>query len=238
MSKAFIVLGNARSGTTLVTGILQALGVNMDADFGKAGKNAPKGFRESLAAHTINTEIFELAAKEPIPKQQGNHWIDVHWWPPELEDILAQKDKMAPKIEEFVNTYSVHELWGFKNPKTTITVDLFLPYLENPHFVVTLRNPLTNAIACHELFKITFPHALWVTNYYNYRITQFYEKYKEQYPFIFVNFEEIRNDPVGTARLVADFVGVELDRAKTKEIKKFVVRKKATPPLCWQSKDI
>ncbi len=229
MIKTFVVLGNARSGTTLATGILKALGVAMDADYGKPSVHAPRGFCESLDAHLINTKIFQLAAKEPIIEG-----IDAHWSPPDHNDILAQKPFVEKDIINFVNKFSQdHELWGFKNPKTSLTIDLFLPHLENPHFIIMQRNPLTNAIACHKIFHLPFDYTYKVVNYYNYRLAEFYMQH--HYPTIFLNFEEIRAHPIQIAKKLAKFVQVEFDAEKRERIEEFVVKETQKHVLYWES---
>lgn len=231
MAKTFVVLGNARSGTTLATGILKALGVAMDADYGEPDINAPKGFYESLDAHLINTKIFQLAARETLIED-----IDAHWSPPEHHDILAQKPFVEQDIIDFVKKSSAnHELWGFKNPKTSLTIDLFLPHLENPHFIITQRNPLTNAIACHKIFRLPFDYTYKVVNYYNYCIADFYMKH--DYPTVFLNFEEIRKHPVQIAEKLAVFINVEFDAEKRERIEEFVVEENKKRPLYWQDNE-
>jgi hypothetical protein len=227
MSKTFVVLGNARSGTTLATGMLRALGVAMDADYGPPDENAPKGFCESLDAHLINNKIFHLAAREAIITG-----VDSHWSPPTREDILAQRPLVEADIINFIAKFaSKNELWGFKNPKTSLTIELFLPHLPNPHFIVTQRNPLTNAIACHELFHLPFDYTFQVVNYYNYQIANFYARYK--YPTLFLNFEEIRNNPHQIAIKLAEFAQVEFNAEKQELIQEFVVQAQKAKPLFW-----
>ncbi|MEK7991503.1 MAG: sulfotransferase [Thiotrichaceae bacterium] len=231
MAKTFVVLGNARSGTTLATGILKALGIAMDADYGEPGIHAPKGFYESLDAHLINTKIFQLAAREAVIEG-----IDAHWSPPEHQDILAQKPFIEQDIIDFVKKFSAqHELWGFKNPKTSLTIDLFLPHLENPHFIITQRNPLTNAIACHKIFRLPFDYTYKVVNYYNYRIAEFYMQH--DYPTVFLNFEEIRAHPMQIAEKLAEFIQIEFDAEKRERIQEFVVDESKKRALYWQDEN-
>ena len=44
--KTVVILGNARSGTSLISGILTKMGISMDSQYGKPDEYVPKGYYE------------------------------------------------------------------------------------------------------------------------------------------------------------------------------------------------
>ena len=61
MTVTYVVLGHARSGTSLAAGMLDRLGVRMDDTAGSPDFFAPKGYCESEAAAEINRKLYRLA---------------------------------------------------------------------------------------------------------------------------------------------------------------------------------
>ena len=59
--KTVVILGNARTGTSLISGILTKMGISMDSQYGDPDVYAPKGYYESQEAHSITTQIIQLA---------------------------------------------------------------------------------------------------------------------------------------------------------------------------------
>jgi predicted O-methyltransferase YrrM len=217
--KTVIVLGNGRSGTSMVAGILQILGVAMDARKRPNPFN-PKGDFESIDAHKINCKIYNLAAGKNLGDEP-------HWNPPPYEKILAQKDKVKEDIQRFVLEKSKNRrIWGWKNPKTTLTIELFLPYLSNPHFVIVTRNPIKVAQSTARMTKgqADFYKAFRLLNFYNNEMLNFLERHPDL-PRLFLAFEDIIEDPIKEAKKLADFLGLELTKEKKVKIKKFVIPK-------------
>ncbi|KSW10770.1 hypothetical protein CF15_08305 [Pyrodictium occultum] len=126
--KTIIVLGMGRSGTSMVAGILHILGVNMGERLLGAHWSNPLGHFEDLDFVELNEEILRAA---------GGSWDN----PPAREAILAVAprfyDRIRPLAEEERRR---HEVWGWKDPRTSLTVELYLPHLENPYFIVCHRD--------------------------------------------------------------------------------------------------
>jgi hypothetical protein len=230
--RTVVVLGNARSGTSVVAGLLTSMGVHMDSEYGKPDHYAPKGYFESLAAHQINTKIFQLATKSSVRFVR-----DAHFYPPDYEEILKQQERVKNDIVDFVKRHSDRRIWGFKNPKTSLTVELYLPHLVGPCFIVTCRNPVSNAAAIHKTYGIPFVEALDITNYYNATISGICSKTK--IPKLFINFEQMQKFSSQVVDAIASFLSIDLDERKRTEIEKIIVRKYTTVgPVCfWRSEE-
>ena len=61
---------------------------------------------------------------------------------PEPAAIRGLADRFGTKIESAIAAASRgRKIWGFKDPRTTLTVPLYLPHLTQPHFICCFRQP-------------------------------------------------------------------------------------------------
>ena len=212
--KTIVVLGNARSGTSMVAGILKILGVKMDAREYVDASN-PKGDFESIEAHRINQRIYQLATGKVSDSE-------LHWYPPPYERVLELKDnsEIQEMVKEFIQ--GKKGVWGWKNPKTSLTIELYLPLLKNPYFVIVTRDPLKVAESTVKMARLSLDRALEIVDFYNESIRRFLLLHPDL-PCIFLSFEDIIRNPVGQSQKLADFLGLSLDSEKRKQIKKFVI---------------
>ena len=120
-NKIVIVLGMHKSGTSMVAGSLKKLGVNMGKDTTPDSTN-PLGHFEDKEFVTLNSQIL---------KKAGGSWTN----PPAKEKILIQKEYFLRKIESLIQKQK-SELWGWKDPRTCLTIELYLPYLINSYFKI------------------------------------------------------------------------------------------------------
>jgi len=79
------------------------------------------------------------------------------------------------QIINLINIKSRSNLWGWKDPQSTLTLDLFLPYITNPYFVVVSRNFESVARSNTKLLRgeINFTEAVKLTEYVNKEITSY-----------------------------------------------------------------
>ena len=120
--KTFVILGMHKSTTSLVAKALHEAGIHMGNEF------LPKGeyeFYENKDFVQLNDRILAAAGGD-----QRN--------PPPHEDILKQD--FSAEIKELIDKHQ-KPLWGWKDPRTTLTIDLYLPYLKDPHFIPIFRDP-------------------------------------------------------------------------------------------------
>jgi hypothetical protein len=213
--KSVVVLGLARSGTSVVTGILRALGVDIGSPL--ADKANPYGSFEDRDFADLHKKIFDLA---------GNK---TYWNPPAPETILTLKEKCGPLIEEVVRKKSrACPVWGWKHPRTILTLELFLPYLENPHLIAVFRNPLDIANSSVEHTKkytadrVDFFQALTLVNFYSAEMVKVLERHREL-PLMPVAFENVVSEPIKEAEKMANFLELELNEHKTAQLESLVI---------------
>ncbi len=213
--KTVIVLGAARSGTSVTAGILDILGV----DFGNvmsSGYGNPSGYFEDKEIRYLTTEVF---------KQAGGDLMK----PPPLEKILQQKDKVEDKIKKLcLNKSRGKLLWGWKLPSSNLIVEWFLPYVKNPYFIVVLRNPLSVATSLvkFETYKgsqtLTLCEALRLGNYFNKEIIELLKRHPDL-PRIFVAYEDLMEEPIKESKKLADFLGVPMTKKERGKIAKLII---------------
>lgn len=213
--KTVVVLGKPRSGTSLTAEILTVLGVDMGADIAPSAFN-PRGDYEDLEFNELNASILAAAGGD----QNGVLRI------PPRDTIMAQRERFDERIRTFFAAKAKPHLWGWKKPSTSLLIELFLPHLNGPHFVVVLRNPIGAAESLVEYVRrwkpVTFEEMLRTTNVIDGVIFDFLQRHPEL-PRIFVAFEDIVGEPVREARRLASFVGVALDDEKVARVERLII---------------
>jgi hypothetical protein len=137
-SRTVVVVGLARSGTSVVTGILRGLGVDMGPSIDD--KANPRGSHEDIDFARFHKEVFDRT-------ERGKGY----WNPPSREAILALRPCLDATVRQLIRHKSEGKsIWGWKHPRTLLTYDLFLPYLVNPHLVLVFRNSLATALSSVE----------------------------------------------------------------------------------------
>ncbi|MGC3991459.1 MAG: glycosyltransferase [Chthoniobacteraceae bacterium] len=135
--KALLILGMHRSGTSVLTGVLQLLGVDLGPRLMRAGDDNEKGFWEHEDVVNLHDQMlrrFSSSWDEVCPLPDG-------WWnePAALEARRALK---AILERDFAGS----PLWGIKDPRMCRLLPLWLPLLEEmgcePLCVFMTRNPL------------------------------------------------------------------------------------------------
>lgn len=214
--KTVVVLGLARSGTSVTTGVLEVLGVDMGPPSWPTEWN-PKGNFEDEDFGRLHKAILNAA-------EEGKTYFD----PPPPERIVAQREKFGGKIQNLLAEKSRGKtLWGWKHPDTIMMAELYLPYLVHPHFVVVFRNPLGTAQSTVEhtrRFKdqVDFARALKLTHFYNGEMLAFLERHPDP-PRLFLAFEDLVADPAKEAARLARFLGVEPTEEKFRAVEKLVI---------------
>lgn len=148
MKNIYVVLGMARSGTSVIARALKALGVELGTQFAVPhDKWNPTGFWEDKdIVYKINRGVLYALQQ---------HWMSVRLCD-ELD--LSHKDiqKMKAKAVELLQTRmkTVNE-WGFKDPRTAKLLpfwqEVFTALNAKAHYIIVLRHPLAAAFSYQHL---------------------------------------------------------------------------------------
>lgn len=153
--KVFVVLGVARSGTSLIASALHALGVDLGSNLKTENKWNPKGFWED------NEFMFEI--NEKILQQLHSSWDSV-----KCLDLKNNKQCLKTIKEKAIDLlhhrFANTDYWGFKDPRTARLIPfwqmIFAECNMEEHYVITLRNPLSSACSYQKLMETDLEHGL------------------------------------------------------------------------------
>ena len=196
--KEIIVLGMHRSGTSMVCGVINHLGVNLGEDYPGKQISNPLGHFEDGDFLLLNQEILAAA---------GGSWDH----PPEEEAIIRQADYFHEKIRYLVNSKvqaNQGNLWGWKDPRTSLLIELYLPHLRFPSFIWCQRDPEEIADSLGRRNKISKIDSLALINIYQQRIANFFIR-NPNLPLITLNYQDLISHPEKWVNQLAVFL--ELD---------------------------
>lgn len=130
--RQLVVAGMHRSGTSLVTSVLQRAGLDVGIDQG-AGVGNPRGHFEDRDFFRLHEEL--LAAK-------GHTCFTA-----EGDLLPAPGTELAERARELVARRAPLPLWGWKDPRTCLFLDLWQPLLPEAAYLFLYRHPLDVALS-------------------------------------------------------------------------------------------
>ena len=138
MPRNIIILGMARSGTSLTTSIFANQGYYVDEDENITPKNHhnPKGFWESQRLTALNAELLRATG--------FSH--DNTWRYDEIteEQVNALRSMQAGEAHRaFIDEFRQHAPWVWKDPRLSYTLGIWWPLLDQDNTLVLLvrRDP-------------------------------------------------------------------------------------------------
>ena len=136
MSQVICVTGMHRSGTSVTSKLLNLLGVSLGPEeelLGPRGDNNPKGFFENRSFVRLNAELLQAT---------GGIWKEPPSLPPgwERDARLDPVRRRAKRMLE--STFADAPLWGWKDPRSALTLPFWQELLPGMRYVICVRNPL------------------------------------------------------------------------------------------------
>lgn len=201
VQKSVVVFGVPRSGTSLTGNILDRLGIYMSEDEHVAMEGNIQGFFESGLFANMDNKILALA---------GGVWNKL----PLEENILKLKnnDKLNNEIKELIKSQE-KALWGWKGTRTSLTADLYHPFLKNPYYIICYRNFLSTAKSIEKggkiWGKITIERSMRLALEYNKRILNFLSRINS--PVLFVSYEGLLYESEKEVLKIKNFLGIKKD---------------------------
>lgn len=142
-------------------------GINMgDRLLGPAVDN-PKGFFEDLDFLTINDAILHKA---------GGSWDN----PPAERSIIDAGKSLSNMISELVARRTDRVCWGWKDPRTALTIRCYMPHLADckVFFIPCFRKPLEVAKSLNERNGMLLDDGIRLAKIYNQRILEFLNEWQ------------------------------------------------------------
>lgn len=146
--QAVLILGMHRSGTSCLAGSLQEAGLYL----GEVNTVAPhnlKGNRESQVIMMLQDDLL---------RTNGGAWDS----PP--AQVVWDAEHRARR-DVIIATYPTDRIWGFKDPRTLLTLAGWLEVLDSVRLIGTYRHPLAVAASLQSRNGIAIEKsfALWTT---------------------------------------------------------------------------
>lgn len=158
-----IVLGMHRSGTSIVGGLLNKMGLNAGGPLIKAASDNAKGFFERIDVVLQNDAIF---AMQHVDYSYGMHKYDAKLG---LKHVLAGevKFKEGERGLKFLNSAENYP-WMLKDPRLCISLRTWLPLLNFvPAILFTYRHPMDVAHSLNTRYE-KFPYGRTLRMWYIY----------------------------------------------------------------------
>ncbi len=138
--RAVLVLGAGRSGTSIVTRAIQAVGVDLGDDFKPPSRKNPTGFFEDAALLKLSKRLRRTLGLRPDSLRL-------------LDDSVWASPAVMPFYKEFAATiddrFGHAPVWGFKYARTMRLLPFWQRLFEemdiSPSYVMPIRNPLSVA---------------------------------------------------------------------------------------------
>ncbi len=174
-----------RSGTSLLSSILQKAGLFIGDDLLEASEGNEKGHFENIDFYKFHMDALK------------SHSLDPDGW--DLKTISTLNEALDKQAIEIIQKNNKNE-WGWKDPRTT----LFLKYWENKiptiKYIFVYRDPWDVADSLYRRHSdpaiISDPsHAFKVWDFYNREIINMYTSNKEN--SILIHIDDITKDVAG-----------------------------------------
>jgi hypothetical protein len=111
-----------------------------------------------------------IALNDRILKRAGGSWDE----PPTQRNILNLGEGLVEELADFFHKKKHgKKLWGWKDPRTVLTIRLLLPYLDNPHFIAVHRHPNQIAESLLKRNGIPLKKGVVLAQYYHKHLMDF-----------------------------------------------------------------
>jgi glycosyltransferase involved in cell wall biosynthesis/predicted O-methyltransferase YrrM len=155
-----------RSGTSLVSSLLQAGGVHVGDNLLAANHSNPRGYFE---------DVDFIDFHERLLSERQQHYLHVN-----CDFEFDPSDSETERARELVAERSKAALWGWKDPRTSLFLDFWQKQLPDARFLFLYRHPLEVMLSLLRRGEFDERHAL-VTGLqawhaYNARIKAFYDR--------------------------------------------------------------
>lgn len=153
MPQVILILGMHRSGTSCLAGSLEEAGLYL-GEVNTAAPHNAKGNRESRAIMDLQDDLL---------RANGGDWDAP---PPE---VVWSAEHRARR-DAIIATYPRDRIWGFKDPRTLLTLPGWLEVLPAVRFVGTFRHPLAVAASLYARNGVAIEKSLALWETYNRRL--------------------------------------------------------------------
>lgn len=195
-SAPICITGMHRSGTSSLAQLLYWCEVYLGPreELFAAGPANPDGYWENRKFVSINNKIFE--------SYRGGWDL-----PPSLDGDWHESEQMEPLKEEarrLVREFEGHGVWGWKDPRNSLTMPFWLDVLPRTKVVLSIRNPLEVAFSLRKRGNSSLAFGLDLWRVYNQRLLDTMPEDR----YVVTHYEKYFYRPEDELRRVLEFLGV------------------------------
>src|ERR1700730_1114331 len=205
------ILGMHRSGTSLLTRIVNLIGVNL----GSPEDFTTEPFADNPTGYWEHHDI--AAISDAIIKRYGGSWDETPLLPPGWETAAAIDDLRHRAQQLVQNQFGEVQLWGWKDPRTCLTLPFWQQLLPNMRYIICLRNPVdvSRSIDHRDGLSAEKSSNLWFT-YVSSALN-----YTEGKPRLVIFYEDVMDDCLRELQRLAEFIG-KPERGKQVDVQEAV----------------
>jgi O-antigen biosynthesis protein len=212
-TRAVLILGMHRSGTSACARGMQALGAYLGTDFLDTRPDNPTGYWEDRNICELNERVLGAL---------GLKWTDISLIDNADWSKLAVQSLMAEAVEYLRATFTSHRLWGFKDPRTIRLLPFWQSVIKllevDECYLLAIRNPLSVAASLlqrQNMAPVT-AHLLWLA----YMVPYLSRLATRQ--FVVVDYDVLMDQPLAQLERIADGLNISLDERTRGEVDSFV----------------
>src|SRR5262245_11775255 len=193
------ITGMHRSGTSMVAKVLHESGICLGhaTELMPADAHNADGYWEHVKFVQLNEEILnELGAAWDSPPPPDADWKRLCGSP-------GIRDRVTALLDEF----SASEPWGWKDPRTSLTLPFWLALCPDLQVVVCIRNPLEVAVSLRQRGLSSYAFGLRLWSIYNWRLAERMDPDRR----LVVHYASVLSTPHRQLRRMLGFLQMEAD---------------------------
>ena len=193
--KTICVLGSARSGTSMVSGLLRIMGIHM-------GDNLDHANNEDMDFHKATQPLQDL-----VNVLRPGHMRKIK----EMKQFIQEKNK--------------REIWGWKDPQSIFYFNKIDKFLPNPLCIMIFRDPLAIAqrevnTKFFEDIPKTMTREIKRRFDQMYECIKYIQN--KNYPLMLISYERALRQKLELIDELSAFIGVDLSDEKIDACKKYI----------------
>jgi len=195
INAAVCIAGAHRSGTSMLTRLLHKCGLELgpESELMPPQADNPDGFWENLRFVALNDEILnELGGAWDLPPDPSEDFQNV------------RLDPLRKKARSLIDDFAFAKLWGWKDPRNSLTLPFWQALLPALKVLIVVRNPLEVAYSMRSRNGTSYSFGLRLWEIYNRRLIAA-ARGKES---LVTDYDSFFEGPETTLKRIADFIGL------------------------------
>lgn len=193
--KQLIILGMHRSGTSLTSNIISSIGYDLGETLLGMDVSNVDGHFEDEALVNLNDSVLSAL---------GCDWKS----PPSYEIVNSVREEFVAQYADYVGQRNAsNESWAVKDPRLSLTIQLMLPYLDSPRFIVCYRSVEAVAKSLNKRDGLSLDDATALYRMYNQHIERFFLE-NPNLDKLVIQYEDLVGQPDFSVKKILAFLGV------------------------------